>query len=48
MIIYKDAYFVECIYYVEVNPVRAGLVASPKDYIWSSYRDRVLGNKGAC
>jgi putative transposase len=45
MAIQKDNYFLECVYYVEVNPVRAGLVSSPTDYIWSSYRDRVLGNK---
>jgi putative transposase len=45
MIIVKDNYFLECIYYIEVNPVRAGLVSSPSDYPWSSYRDRVLGNK---
>jgi len=45
MIIQKDEYFLECICYVEANPVRAGIVSSPKDYTWSSYRDRVLGNK---
>ncbi len=45
MVIQKDNYFVECVYYVEVNPVRAGLVSSPADYFWSSYRDRVFGNK---
>jgi putative transposase len=46
MIIHKDNYLIECVYYVEVNPVRAGLVTSPSLYLWSSYRDRVLGNKG--
>ena len=25
---------------VELNPVRAGLVATPRDYRWSSYRSR--------
>ena len=45
MVIQKDDYFVECIYYVEMNPIRKGLVLSPIEYIWSSYRDRVFGNK---
>ena len=45
MVIQKDNYFIECVYYVEVNPVRAGLVSSPTDYSWSSYKDRVFGNK---
>lgn len=45
MIIQKDNYFVECVYYIEANPVRAGLVSSPKDYLWSSYRDRVFGDR---
>jgi putative transposase len=45
MVIQKDKYFIECVYYIEANPVRAGLVSSPIDYIWSSYRDRVFGTK---
>ena len=45
MVIQKDSYFVNCIYYVEANPVRAELVSSPIDYIWSSYRDRITSNK---
>src|SRR4030042_7194784 len=46
MVVQKDNYFLECIYYIETNPVRANLVLSPLNYLWSSYRDRVLGNKG--
>jgi len=45
MIIQKDDYFMECTYYVEMNPVRKALTSSPMEYIWSSYRDRTLGNK---
>ena len=45
MVIQKDNYFIECVYYVEANPVRAGLVSSPAEYPWSSYRERVFGNK---
>ncbi len=45
MIIQRDEYFLESIYYVEANPVRAGMVHSPKDYVWSSYKDRIFGNR---
>ncbi|MEK9149350.1 MAG: hypothetical protein AAB267_04815, partial [Candidatus Desantisbacteria bacterium] len=45
MVIQKDNYFIECVYYVEANPVRAGLVSSPTNYPWSSYKERVFGNK---
>jgi len=38
-----DAYLDQCCFYIENNPVRAGLVADPADYPWSSYRARVLG-----
>ncbi|MFH0913628.1 MAG: transposase [Candidatus Omnitrophota bacterium] len=45
MVIQKDDYFIECAYYVETNPVRKGLAMSPMEYLWSSYRDRVIGDK---
>ena len=45
MLIHKDNYFLDCVYYVECNPVRAELSLSPNDYTWSSYKDRVLGNR---
>ena len=32
-----DEYFLACCRYVELNPVRAGIVADPADYRWSSY-----------
>ncbi len=38
--IQRDAYLLACCRYVELNPVRAGLVATPRDYRWSSYRRR--------
>ncbi|MCX5696574.1 MAG: transposase [Candidatus Omnitrophica bacterium] len=40
--IIKDGYLIDCIQYVEMNPVRAGLVKSASDYPWSSHRERVL------
>jgi len=46
-IIEKDAYLLECIKYIESNPIRASLVSSILDYQWSSYnfkKDRILDN----
>lgn len=37
------SYVLACHRYIEMNPVRAGMVASPLDYRWSSCR----GNSGA-
>lgn len=34
----RDAYLLEVCRYVELNPVRAGLVAHPGEWFWSSYR----------
>ena len=34
----SDACFFDCCRYIELNPVRAGMVARPRDYPWSSYR----------
>lgn len=39
----KDSYLIQCGKYIELNPVRAGLVKSPQKYRWSSYRYYVLG-----
>ena len=36
-----DYYCLACYRYIELNPVRAGIVASPADYRWSSYRENV-------
>jgi putative transposase len=33
--------------YGDLNPVRAGLVRSPKDYAWSSYRHYAFGERNA-
>jgi REP element-mobilizing transposase RayT len=37
----SDAYLLEVSRYVELNPVRAGMVAGPEDWPWSSYRAHV-------
>jgi putative transposase len=39
----SDAYFFDCCRYIELNPVRAGIVARARDYRWSSYRAHALG-----
>ena len=33
----KDAYLLELVRYIHLNPVRAGLVKKPEDYVWSSH-----------
>jgi len=45
MVIKKDDYLIECVYYVETNPVRANLSHTPMDYLWSSYRERMFMRK---
>ncbi len=42
-IVTKDSYILNCVNYIEYNPVRAKMVEKPEDYKWSSYRARVLG-----
>jgi putative transposase len=37
----RDAYLLEVCRYVELNPVRAGLVKTPQTWHWSSYRAHV-------
>ncbi len=36
-----DKYLLACCRYVELNPVRAGLVVSPAEYRWSSYAQKI-------
>ncbi len=37
----SEKYLLACTRYVDLNPVRAGLVQRPEDYRWSSYRARI-------
>lgn len=39
----EPRYLLACHRYIELNPVRAGLVGHPNDYPWSSYRGNALG-----
>jgi putative transposase len=36
-LIQTDRYFLACMVYIDLNPVRAGLVAQARDYPWSSH-----------
>jgi len=44
-VIVKDGYLIDCIAYIEQNPVRANLVNSPKEYEFSSYQERNWSDK---
>lgn len=35
--------FLTCLRYIELNPVRPGMVQDPVDYVWSSYRANGFG-----
>ena len=39
----SDRYALACYRYVELNPVKAGIVRHPRDYRWSSYRANAEG-----
>ena len=39
--IQRDTYLLACCRYVEMNPVRANMVVGPRQYRWSSYRERI-------
>ena len=39
-------YLLAVMRYIELNPLRAGMVSHPRDYQWSSYGFNALGTKG--
>lgn len=39
----SDHYLLTCSRYIELNPVRAGLVERPEEYPWSSFRHNAYG-----
>ncbi|MDO8412451.1 MAG: transposase, partial [Gallionellaceae bacterium] len=39
----SDTCLLTCMRYIELNPVRAGMVAHPSDYPWSSFHHNALG-----
>lgn len=42
----SEQYLLTLMRYIELNPVRAGMVAHPWDYPWSSYRHYAQGESG--
>jgi putative transposase len=42
-IVQENLYLLTCLRYIELNPVRAGIVKDPGDYRWSSYRSHGFG-----
>ncbi|PCI68509.1 MAG: transposase [Piscirickettsiaceae bacterium] len=44
-VIDSDRYLLTCMRYIELNPVRAGMVEHPHDYIWSSYAANAEGKR---
>ena len=42
-VVQQEEYLLSCLRYIELNPVRAGMVRDPGDYRWSSYRAHAHG-----
>jgi len=40
-----DNYCLACYRYIDLNPLRAAIVADPADYQWSSFRHNALGER---
>ena len=47
-LILDGEYLLTCMGYIELNPVRAGIVGHPRDYHWSSYRANAEGGENSC
>jgi putative transposase len=43
----SDQYMLACSRYIEMNPVRAGIVEKPEEYSYSSYRFKIGMDEGA-
>jgi REP-associated tyrosine transposase len=44
-LVQSETYLLICQRYIELNPVRAGMVSDPADYVWSSYQAHGLGKE---
>ena len=42
-VVSSDSYCLACYRYIDLNPVRAGMVVNPAEYRWSSCRHNALG-----
>ena len=47
-LIESSQYLLTCMRYIEMNPVRAGMVEVPGEYNWSSYQANGYGNEDDC
>jgi putative transposase len=45
-LVQSDRYLLTCMRYIELNPVRAGMVSCPEEYRWSSYGSNAWGDQG--
>ncbi|MFT6388630.1 MAG: putative transposase [Cellvibrionaceae bacterium] len=45
--IQRDTYLLSCLRYVELNPVKAGMVIKPESYPWSSCATRLNIDKNS-
>ena len=41
----KETHLLALTRYIHLNPVRAGMVARPEEYVWSSYRDYITSRR---
>ena len=44
-LVQTEKYFLTCCRYIELNPVNAGMVKSPEEYLWSSYHHNAWGDE---
>ncbi|MGH8369364.1 MAG: transposase, partial [Gammaproteobacteria bacterium] len=44
-LVQDEHYLLTCMRYIELNPVRAGMVRSPGHYRWSSYRSNAAEHR---
>ncbi|MCW8942349.1 MAG: transposase [Gammaproteobacteria bacterium] len=44
-LVQSETYLLRCQRYIELNPVRAGMVTDPAEYTWSSYQCHALGKR---
>lgn len=45
-VIEKERYFFLCSRYIDLNPVKAGIVQEPQQYLWSGYPSLAFGKAG--
>ena len=46
-LVQAEDYLLQCYRYIELNPVRAGMIKDPADYYWSSYAFNGLGKESS-